>query len=272
MEERLNAYKQHLEERELSKSTIRTYMSCTKDFIKYLGRHKITKKVVMDYKNALLQKYKIATVNLYIIAVNQFLCFVGEEGCTVKTGKRQRRQSIDNVITEQDYKILLEYASETGREKYYLIMKTLAMTGIRVSELRYITVDTLARGYTQVNNKGKIREIYLPDNLIRQIYTYCNKEKITKGVIFRGNKDAPISRTAVWQMLKHMADMVGINKEKVYPHSFRHFFALSYMNRFSNIFELADILGHSSLETTRIYTTASIEQKRKRMGELEERS
>lgn len=106
--------------------------------------------------------------------------------------------------------------------------------------------------------------------LVEQIRSYCEKERIQKGAVFWGCGEQPVSRTAVWKMLQHIADMAGVDKRKVYPHSFRHFFALSYMKHFSNIFELADILGHSSLETTRIYTSASIEQKRERMGKLDE--
>lgn len=173
------------------------------------------------------------------------------------------------MITEKEYKMLLDYARESGREKYYLIMKVIALTGIRVSELQYITVEMLDKGYVQVFNKGKAREIYLPDNLISPLHAYCESKDIRSGPVFRGNTGAPISRTAVWKMLKHMSDMVGIDKDKVYPHSFRHFFALSYMEHFSNIFELADILGHSDLSVTRIYATTSIEQKRKRMNCLD---
>ena len=165
--------------------------------------------------------------------------------------------------------MLLDYAKESGRQKYYLIMKVIALTGIRVSELRYITVEMLDKGYVQVFNKGKAREIYLPDRLIPLLRAYCDKEDIRNGAIFRGTTGAPISRTAVWKMLKHMSDMVGIDKDRVYPHSFRHFFALSYMEHFSNIFELADILGHSDLSVTRIYAATSIEQKRKRMNCLD---
>lgn len=270
MKQKIKEYQQYLVESELSDSTIRSYVRAAENFTAYLGRRKMSKQIVLEYKRELQRKgYRVSTMNLYIIAVNKFVRFCGEEQCTVKTKRYQRRQSLDNIISEEDYRLLLEYALETGRNKYYLIMKTMALTGIRVGELQYITVEALKKGYTQVNNKGKVREIYIPDCLVALIYTYCEKEGIEQGAVFRGRGDKPITRTAVWKMLNYLADMVGIEKEKVYPHSFRHFFALSYMKEFSNIFELADILGHSSLETTRIYTTASIEQKRERMGALD---
>lgn len=270
MEEQVILFREYLEEQELSQATIKIYMSYIKEFLAYLDGEMITKKNVIDYKVMLMESsYKITTVNLHIIAVNKFIRFYGKEDCVVKTKKYQRCRSLENVITEKEYKMLLDYAKESGREKYYLIMKVIALTGIRVSELKHITVEMLDRGYVQVFNKGKAREIYLPDNLVPLLRKYCKEENITNGSIFRGNTGAPISRTAVWKMLKHMSDMVGIDKDKVYPHSFRHFFALSYMEHFSNIFELADILGHSDLSVTRIYATTSIEQKRKRMNCLD---
>lgn len=270
MKEQVALFQDYLEEQELSPATIRIYMRYIRKFIRYLDGRTITKQNVMAYKGMLLESgYKIATVNLSIIAVNKFIRFSGKENCIVKTQKYQKARSLENVITGEDYKMLLDYAKESGRQKYYLIMKVIALTGIRVSELRYITVEMLDKGYVQVFNKGKAREIYLPDRLIPLLRAYCDKEDIRNGAIFRGTTGAPISRTAVWKMLKHMSDMVGIDKDRVYPHSFRHFFALSYMEHFSNIFELADILGHSDLSVTRIYAATSIEQKRKRMNCLD---
>lgn len=270
MIQKIPEFRQHLVNEELSESTIRSYIKAAEDFSQYLDNRKLDKQIMVEYKKTLLERgYKVSTMNLYIIAVNKFVHFCGKEEYSIKTNRYQRSRSIENVIDERDYRLLMEYAMATGREKYYFIMKTMAITGIRVGELKYITVEALNRGYTQVYNKGKIREIYIPDCLIHQLYQYCETEGIHHGIIFKGNTEQPISRTAVWKMLKHLAEMVGIKKEKVYPHSFRHFFALSYMKDFSNIFELADILGHSNLETTRIYTTASIAQKRERMGKLD---
>lgn len=270
MKHKLKLYQRELVEQELAESTIRTYMRQAERFVRYVGERKLTRRIVLAYKKQLQEKgYRAGTVNLAVIAVNRYLRFCGEDGCTVKTKRQQGRKSLENVISESEYKQLLLYAQESGREKYYLIMRTLALTGIRVGELKYITVEMLSDGYTLVHNKGKTREIFVPDALARQIASYCEREKIWKGAVFRGCGENPIGRTAVWKMLQHLADMAGVDKRKVHPHSFRHFFALSYMKHFSNIFELADILGHSSLETTRIYTAASIEQKRERMGMLD---
>ena len=270
MEQKMNKYENFLREAELSESTISSYMRAVKDFNAFLGERNLEKQVVLEYKKYLQQKgNQSSTMNLYIIAINKFVRYCGEKQAVIKTVKCQSQKSLDNIINEDDYKKLLQYAVRAGQDKYYLIMKTMAVTGIRVSELRYITKNALERGYTRVNNKGKIREIYLPESLTEQLTGYCRKEGICEGVIFRGNSKQPISRNAVWKMLRKLADKGGEDQKKVFPHSFRHFFALSYMKKFSNIFELADILGHANLETTRIYTTASIEQKRQRLEQLD---
>lgn len=270
MKEKLKNYTEYLEQQELAQSTIQTYKLYATQFVRYMDHRRITKKQVLNYRGLLYEKgYKVNTINLITISINKFLKYCDKEECTVKIKKSQCRQSIENIITEKDYRDLLIYARATGRTKYYAIMKTLALTGIRISELQYITVPILEKGYTQVDNKGKIREIYLPDNLISILKSFCDAENISEGVIFRGSKGQAISRIAVWKQLKYMADKVGIDEKKVYPHSFRHFFALSYMKQYSNIFELADLLGHSSLETTRIYLTESVEEKRKRIGKLD---
>ena len=161
----------------------------------------------------------------------------------------QKKCSVENVISRKEYQELLNYAKSSGRKKYYYIMRTLALTGIRVSELQYITVETLETGRVQVYNKGKIRDVYLPDVLIRELKKFCREEKENDGIIFRGRGGDPI-------------------KEKVHPHSFRHFFAISYMERYGNLAELADLLGHTSIETTRIYTTSTVEEKRRKLNNL----
>lgn len=270
MRDYLAEYQRYLEDRELSASTIYIYMRNARQFTEFVGENEITKNLVRKYRKFLdNRQYKVSTMNLSVIAVNCFLKYCGKPECILKTVRQQKRQSLNNVLTKSDYQKLLQYAQETGNEKYFLLMKTLAMTGIRVSELSGITVEALEWGYTQVQNKGKVRDIYIPDKLSARLRAYCEKHAICCGAVFRGNRTAPISRGAVWKMLKHMADMVGIRQEKVYPHSFRHFFALSYMNCYSNIFELADILGHSNIETTRIYSVSTVEQKRKRMEEMD---
>lgn len=271
----LTAYKNDLLQRELSEGTVDIYMRQAKRLYAYLrqnniaGISELTKEHMIAYKKHLLNLgQKKATVNLHIVAVNSYLKYVGREDCILKTERIQKKGCLENILNTEEYLLMLNYARESGHEKYYFIMKVLSFTGIRVSELAFLTVESLAAGKFTVDNKGKTREVYLPEGLAADIKDYCNANSIRSGVIFRGNRQRPISRNAVYQMLIHFADMVGIDKEKAHPHSFRHLFAVTYMKQYANLTELADILGHSSLETTRIYTATTAEERRRRLEGL----
>lgn len=265
----IEEYREYLSETELSEHTKEVYLRQARIFLEFLEERTITKKETMLFKKQLLiQGRKMTSTNLYIVALNSFLKYVGFESCRLKTERLQKRQCPENILNKEEYRRMLSYARESGRSKYYCIMRTLALTGIRISELSDCTVESLVRGKFVTSNKGKTREVYLPDKLIRDLREYCNENSIISGSIFRGNTQKAISRTAVYKMLIYLADMTGVPKEKAHPHSFRHLFALTYMEQYSNLFELADILGHSSLETTRVYTTTTGEEKRERMNLL----
>lgn len=269
MENTLKNYAAYLEEQELSEGTVGIYLRYANQIEQYAAKEGISKKMILSYKESLRQRHAApTTVNLVVTAVNRYLKYAGYRECTVKTERIQKRKSLENVLSTEDYRKMLEYARKSGRMKYYYIMKTLAQTGIRISELRYFTVEALAARKIQVNGKGKIREIYLPEGLIRELRKYCITERITSGVIFMGNTRNPIGRASVYKMLSRIGESAGISKEKVHPHSFRHLFAVTYMNCYGNLTELADILGHSNLETTRIYTLTTAEEKRRRMDRL----
>lgn len=266
----LEQYKMYLIKQELSEGTIIVYMRIAKEFIGYIGNRRVDKKIVLGYKKYMKDSgLAVSTMNQHIIALNRYLRFCGYLDCFVKTYRVQRKTSLSNVISDEDYQKLLAYVKSRKDDKYYAIIKTLVLTGIRVGELSYITAENIGDGYIIVWNKGKVREIFLPDCLVALLQNYCTKHGITEGCIFRGNTGKPISREAVWGKLNRMAGKIGIDPKKVHPHSFRHYFALLYLKKFSNLFELADILGHASLETTRIYAVASVEDKRRRMGQLD---
>lgn len=262
-------YADYLSETELSENTKEIYLRQAKVFMKFLGKRPITKKEVLAYKKYLTGKgYTRTTVNLYIVAANNYLNYTGHKNFSIKTERLQKRHYPENIIDKEDYRKMLDYAKDSGRLKYYYIMRMLALTGIRISELSDCTVESLAKGKFVTSNKGKTREVYLPDKLVKELNEFCMMQGIESGVIFRGDSGKAIERTSVYRMLVHLADMVGIPKEKAHPHSFRHLFAITYMEQYSNLFELADILGHSSLETTRIYTATTDEMKRKKMDKL----
>lgn len=266
----LRDYENYLIGQELSEATITVYIRVAKEFLHFVGPGDIEKCAVINYKKKMEDSnLAVTTMNQHIIAVNRYLRFCGYTDCVIKTYRIQRKTSLSNVIDDEDYQKMLVYVKEKQDDKYFAIIKTLALTGIRVSELSYLTVDKIGKGYIVVRNKGKVREIYLPDCLITILEEYCKKYGITEGYIFRGNAGKAISREAVWEKINRIAARAGIDPKKAHPHSFRHYFALLYLKKYSNMFELADILGHASLETTRIYAMATVEDKRKRMGELD---
>lgn len=267
---KLEAYRRYLYEKELSENTIDIYVRQAENLLDYLKNRTITKEEIILYKKYLFgQQKRATTINLYIVAVNSYLKYAGYIECTIRTQRLQRNRCLENVISIEEYRQMISYAKESGREKYYYIMKTLVFTGIRISELRFLTVEAVAAGRFTVGNKGKIREVFVPSKLASELYHFCETEHICTGVIFKGNRQKPITRIAVYRMLLRLAELTGIEKKKAHPHSFRHLFALTYMKQYGNLTELADILGHSSLETTRIYTTTTAEEKRSKMDGLE---
>lgn len=268
-QEKLEKYAEYLLQKELADNTRKAYLKQAELFLNFMDGREITKRETMAYKQKLIAGNKsLSSTNLYITAVNCYLKYEGLETCYIKTMKNQKIQCPDNIISVKEYQRMLLCAKKYGYKKYYCIMKTLAMTGIRVSELSGCTVEALQQGKFAFYNKGKTREIYLPERLITELEQYCTENKINSGVVFRGNRNTPISRNAVYKMLIHLADMEGIPKQKAHPHSFRHLFAVTYMKQYSDLPELADIMGHSSLETTRIYTRSTSEEKRMRMNQL----
>jgi integrase len=266
----LGSYTDYLMQKELAEQTRSIYVKQAEVFLEYLENRAITKKETIAYKQALLNRgRKISTINLYLVALNSYLKYTGHTDCTVKMLKLQNRKGPDNILTLVEYREMLAWAKESGREKYYCIMRTLALTGIRISELSGCTVEAMKQGRFLICNKGKSREIYLPEKLVTDLAAYCEQAGIGEGIIFRGNGNSAISRTAVYKMLVRIADDAGIPKEKAHPHSFRHLFAITYMQTYSNLFELADLLGHASLETTRIYTVTTAEERRQKMNRLD---
>lgn len=268
-QEKLKKYTEYLIQKELAENTRRVYLKQAALLLEFLGERDITKKETIAYKQKLAAGGRsTATLNLYITAVNRYLKYAGIEDSFIRTVKFQRNQCLDNIISVEEYQRMLSCAKQCGYQKYYCIMKTLAMTGLRVSELSGCTVEALQQGKLVIYNKGKMREIYLPDRLVAELTCYCAEKGITSGAVFLGNKNGPISRNAVYKMLVHIADLEGIPKQKAHPHSFRHLFAVTYMKQYADLPELAGIMGHSSLETTRIYTRNTSDERWKRVNEL----
>ena len=268
-QEKMNRYAWYLIQRELAENTRTVYLRQAKLFLDFVKGREITKEETIAYKQTLINGGKSpASINLYITALNCYLKYEGMEGCYIKTVRFQKNQYPDNIISVEEYQRMLLCAEQRGYRKYYCIMRTLATTGIRISELSGCTVEALHQGKLVICSKGRLREVYLPEKLVSELEDYCAQEQITSGAVFLGSTNSSISRNAVYKMLVRMADMEGIPMQKVHPHSFRHLFAVTYMKQYADLPELADIMGHSSLETTRIYTRNTSDERRKRMNEL----
>ncbi|HAM62094.1 MAG TPA: hypothetical protein DCP62_00040 [Erysipelotrichaceae bacterium] len=267
MTNQLDEFLIELKYQEKSDRTLAKYRNNIKGFIEFIQHEKdISKDDVLSFKRKLTSgDYKPSTINSYIVAVNKFIRWCGEENLSVKKLKQQQKSSLEDVVSPNEYKRLLRFAKQLGYEDIYLIMKIIASSGIRISELDYFTVENVKKFYIHVRNKGKDRDIILIQDLARELRKYCRDRHIVTGRIFQ------FHQRTVRKRMKKVAGAARVNLNKVHPHSFRHLFAKSYMEEFNNVLELADILGHSSLETTRIYTRSTSAEKRKKMEEMGEK-
>lgn len=253
-------YEQHLCHEEKSIATKEKYLRGVRAFYSWINGLAITKETVIAWKNSLVEaKYAPSTINTMLAALNCLFTFVGWTDCCSQYLKVQRRMFRDSSreLTRDEYLRLVGFASHNGEEKLALLMETICGTGIRVSEVKYITVETLKTGRAEINLKGKIRTILIPPKLCRKLLKYTKKQKITSGTIFLTGSGKVMSRYQIWAAMKELCKAAGVDPHKVYPHNLRHLFAVAYYGVYKDISKLADILGHSSIETTRIYLLTS---------------
>jgi site-specific recombinase XerD len=266
-----SSYRDWLDGQEKSKTTKEKNLRDVEKFRTFCKRslETVTKQDVQGYKEYLIDsKYKPASINSYLISLNNFLKFMNQDSLRAKTLKIQGRSSLNNVLTEQEYAALLETAKNRKNKRLYYLIRTIASGGIRISELSYITTDMLESGKTFVHIKGKTREIIIPQQFCKELRDYCNERRIS-GLIFHGKKsDTLIDKAYIWREMKTLAKEAGVPEEKVHAHNFRHFFAKQFMAEYHDIVDLADILGHTSIETTRIYTRTSRREKQERINAL----
>ena len=258
--EQLQAFRQRLVWEEKSPATIEKYLRDAAAFTAWLDGRAASKAAAGAWKAALLEaKLAPATINVKLAAVNRFLVFLGWPAFRVKPLRIQRRLFRDDSreLTRPEYLRLLETARTQGRERLALLLETICGTGIRVSEVRYVTVEAVYRGRAEISLKGKIRTILLPGKLCRKLLKYARKQKIASGEIFLTRNEKGISRRQIWAEMKALCDKAGVAPSKVFPHNLRHLFATAYYRIYKDIARLADVLGHSSIETTRIYLVTS---------------
>ena len=253
----MEAFKQYLIREEKSPLTVEKYLRDAARFRAWLGEAPVTKERVLRYKEHLVATQAVASVNSALSAVNCWLRFVGLGQCRVKTVRCQRSGFLEESreLNRQEYRRLL--AAARGRPRLCLLMQTICATGIRVSEHRFITVESAREGCAQVRMKGKSRPVFLPRKLCRALLDYAKARGITRGSIFVTARGRPLDRCNIWSEMKKLCATARVGREKVFPHNLRHLFARVYYSQERDIVRLADILGHSSINTTRIYTMES---------------
>ncbi|MDE7218942.1 MAG: tyrosine-type recombinase/integrase [Oscillospiraceae bacterium] len=239
-----------------SKGTIDKYRRDAERFAAWLGERAVSRELASAWRDALLEQgCAPATVNSMVSAVNRLLKFLGREDCLIRFLRVQRRafREQGRELTREEYRRLLETARDRGRQRLALLMETICATGIRVSEVRFITVEAARRGRAEISLKGKIRTILLPAKLCRKLLKYAGAEKAASGEIFRTKSGKSISRRQIWREMKDLCALAGVEASKVFPHNLRHLFATVFYRACRDIVKLADVLGHSSINTTRLY-------------------
>lgn len=259
MEQIINEYQKALIEAEKSHHTISKYIRDIKKFFEFLGEKELNKLEVLSFKNILISSYEPSSVNSILAAVNGFLKWWGYESLMVKPLKIQKEIFIapEKELSIQEYQRLINTAEKKNNQRLSLMIQTICSTGIRVSELSYITTEAMHTRRAVVACKGKKRVIFLPKELCALLKKYCKIEQIKHGIIFRTKNGKPINRSNIWKMMKKLCKDANVQESKVFPHNLRHLFARTYYKLEKDISRLADILGHANINTTRIYTVES---------------
>lgn len=270
-ETQLCIFRQKLLEEEKCRATVEKYVRDVRELYAYAGKNRtIDKELVIAYKQRLMQQYAVVTVNGKLASLNSFFKKMDRYDCVVKSVKVQREafRLQDRELTKPEYFRLLEAARKEGNHRLYLIMETSCATGIRVSELPFITVESLCTRRSRVSLKGKTRTVILPVTLCRKLKQYVREGKIRKGSVFVTRNGRPLDRSNIFREMKALCAAAGVEARKVFPHNLRHLFACTYYQEEKDIAHLADVLGHSSVNTTRIYLMKSSEEQEKQIEHL----
>ncbi|PWL41516.1 MAG: integrase [Clostridiaceae bacterium] len=272
LEKTMAQFRQILLDEEHSDGTVKKYLRDVRAFWVWLGERELSKEATAQWRESLREGgYRPVTINSMLSALNRFLRMISREDCRVRFLRIQRRAFRDpgRDLNKRDYQSLLEAAERKGNLRLRLIMETICATGIRVSELRYITVEAAAMGRAEISLKGKIRTILLPGKLCRKLLKYAKKAGAFSGAIFRTKTGKSISRCQIWREMKRLSAKAGVSPTKVFPHNLRHLFATVFYRACKDIVKLADVLGHSSIETTRIYLLTTGQEHIQRLERLE---
>lgn len=245
-------FKDYLAKTNLAKNTVSSYVWTVNYFLKHY--EEVNKKNLLEYKGYLVEHFKPQTVNLRLQGINKYLEFIKQDKLKVKFVKVQQKNFLENVISDADYKFMKTKLKADGYDEWYFIVWFMAATGARVSELLHIKAEHVHAGYLDLYSKGgKIRRLYIPKNLRIEAGKWLQSKGVTTGYLFLNRFGQRITTRGIAQQLKYFAKKYGLNKDVVYPHSFRHRFAKNFLDRFNDLALLADLMGHESIETTRIY-------------------
>lgn len=264
----IEKYKIFLIEEEKSNATIEKYLYDVKMFADYTKKKEIAKETVLNYKKYLVSKYAVRSVNSKLASLSSFFDFLGWSDLKVKNLKLQKQTylSEDKELTKDEYYRLLSAAKNNRR--LHLIIETICSTGIRVSELKYFTVESVKKGTIIVNCKNKTRSILVPRKLKDKILKFARQHSILSGIVFRTRNNKPMNRSNIWSEMKRLCSIANVNPSKVFPHNLRKLFARTFYGIEKDIAKLADILGHSTIDTTRIYIMSSGNEHRRKIERL----
>ena len=252
-------YLVYQEEQERSAATIQKYAHDLTELYMYLNGRPLNKLVLIGWKQKLTETHAPTTVNSMLTAVNGYLSYMGWSELRIKLLKIQKSLFLDEQkeLTRSEYMRLVRVAEQKGNERLALVIQTICATGIRVSELRFITAEAVYCGRAGITNKGKRRTVFLPDKLRRLLKQYMKKQRITAGAVFVTKTGKALDRSNIWRDMKALCESAGVDSNKVFPHNLRHLFARTFYSLERDLSRLADILGHSNVSTTRIYTAES---------------
>ena len=267
----LDDFRRFLLTEEKSTATIDKYIRDIRLFSEYAEENEVTKELAISFKQNLIEKgYAVRSINSMLASINSLFHYLQWYDCRVKNLKMQQDSFCpeEKELSKDEYIRLVRAAREFGNERLSMLMQTICATGIRVSELAYITVDSVKKGQARVNCKGKIRTVMIVKKLQQRLLKYAKERKIRSGTIFITAGGKPMSRTNIWKEMKSLCVVAKVNPSKVYPHNLRHLFARLFYEMEKDIAQLADVLGHSSINTTRIYIITTGVEHRKNLEKM----
>lgn len=263
-------FKKHLAFEEKSSATIEKYVRDVSTFANWCNDRELKKELLLEYKQKLIDEYAPASVNSILSSLNMFFEFTQWYELRVRLIKIQKQIFLrkEKELTKTEYERLLSVARKSGNQRLYYLMQTICATGIRVSELKFITTEAIQSGQATINLKGKMRIVIIPRQLCKLLKKYAKEHGIINGAVFVSKNGKPLDRSNIWSDMKKLCASAGVSKDKVFPHNLRHLFARTYYSLQKDVVRLADILGHTNVNTTRIYTMETGEEHRRQIQKL----